>query len=184
MRKQRHAGRKRRGLRRRRGNAWKKSLLRRKQNRKNRLKGRENVIVKLMNAWLKEILAVMEGIHEIAMVEEIVMVVVAAAVAGDHEEWILKMNLVPCVTHLAETTVKAVLKALRRGGLVVELGVTRKRRKWMLGVLVREMMIMTEEEMTMKMRDLIVVTVVIRTSGKMNQWSVTGVLETLEEMNL
>jgi len=125
-----------------------------------------------VSAWPRKIL-------NLIVVVEILEMVVAAA--GELE---IEMNLAPpCVILPAEMAVKAVLKeAQRLGGLVVVLGVTRKRRNWILGVLVVEMMTVTGEEMTMMKMDLIV-TVVIVILGEMNQSRVTVVCVTSGEMN-
>lgn len=114
--------------------------------------------------------------------EETVMMVAAT---GALEEWSQRMNLVLCVmVHVVVMTVKEVLKAQRHGGLVVELGVIKKRRNWMLGAHVVEMVVMNKEKMVqMKRKKRSVVTEAIEILGEMSQWNETVVCVTSEGMN-
>merc|ERR1712106_281509 len=103
-------------------------------------------------------------------------------VAGDHEEWSPRMNLVQCEKIRVDVmTAREVLKALKLGDLVVELGVTRKRKNWMRGVHVVEM-VMTEK-MTKMIRKKIEVTVEIGISGEMSQRNAIVVRVISGEMN-
>lgn len=58
----------------------------------------------------------------------VMTVVVVVVVTGDHDKLRPGMNLVQCVKTEDVMTVREVLKALKLGDLVVELGVTRKRK--------------------------------------------------------